>query len=131
MSSRQIVSAALAALVRGDIAAHLIHAADSIVVQINDLPPVQGKVAYQEWLEGLLRSGEAITSFVIANEAPNADGSVTVQVDEDHLSPVLHPGGAMLTQRVTVPGLYIVQEGHIMRVEVISLLAPRRAYRYP
>lgn len=108
INAEGVVAAAVASLVRGDIAGHLAYIADDVVVQFNENPPVRGKDAYRQIREVGLDL-EPVTDFVVGETVTEADGAVIVRVDEDHEWKLRQQNGRIVVKRETLPSYYTVQ----------------------
>lgn len=128
MDPRQLVEAALSALVAGDVDGHLAYVSDEVVVQLNENPSRRGKASYQQSIEALRDNGEVITGFAVVGVTATPDGAAWVQVDERHQVPAPMP-----TRHTSpsIPATYGVEEDAISQVKMTAFIAPNRRFRYP
>ena len=128
MDPRQLVEAALSALVAGDIDGHLGTVSDEVVVQLNENPLLRGKASYRQTIEALRDNGEVMTGFAVVGVTPTPDGATLVQVAERHQVSAPMPPRHTLA---AFPASYTVEEDLISQINLTAFIAPNRRFRYP
>jgi ketosteroid isomerase-like protein len=128
MDARQVISAALEALSRGDLAEHLSYVDDDLMSSLVPLPTRRGKAAYGELLSILIRSNESAMDYRIERLVELPGGSVKVEVAE--LRPIPRPPRSSHPEAFWFRSTYVVEDQVISEAMIETLGTPKRSASY-